>query len=310
MKKIVAVIFVIIILLVSAIYLLIPATLIVSSISTINVTENAYRKFIIDNNTNWQKWWPSFTTTTENLNYKNYQFKIINKNINVVEIAAINDQDTIYTKLILAPLKTDTINVIWTTHFSTGSNPLKKVQTYQKAKELKSHFTELLNSMKKFLENDEAIYSFKIEKTKVNDPLLLSSKFNTHNYPATTEIYKAIKELKDQIILKNIKETGNPMLHVRMLDSSNYETMVAIPINKEMLFDNKFAIKKMILGNLLVTDVTGGVANIQKAYNALDTYILDHRLISPAMPYESLITNRFLESDTSKWKSKVYYPIF
>ena len=310
MKKIVAAIVLIIIILVTAIYILIPATLIVTSVSTINVTENAYRKFIIDNAANWQKWWPSSTKNSGNLKYNQYQFKVINKNINVLEVAAINDQDTIYTKLILASLKTDTINVIWTTHFTTGNNPLRKVQTYQKAKEIKIYFTELLNSMKKFLENDEAIYSFKIEKTKVSDPLLLSSKFKTHNYPTTTEIYKVIKELKDQIVLKDIKETGNPMLHVRMLDSSNYETMVAIPINKEILFDNKFAIKKMILGNLLVTDVKGGVANIQKAYDALDTYILDHRLISPAMPYESLITNRILESDTSKWESKVYYPIF
>ena len=58
MKKIVAAIVLIIIILVTAIYILIPATLIVTSVSTINVTENAYRKFIIDNNTNWQKWWP------------------------------------------------------------------------------------------------------------------------------------------------------------------------------------------------------------------------------------------------------------
>ena len=310
MKKFVAVIFILIIFLIVAVYILIPATLIVSSVSTINVTENAYRKFIIDNPANWQKWWPEFTDKTEKLVYKNYQFKVINKSINVLDVAALDGQDTIYTKIILAPLKIDTINLIWTTKFNTGKNPFGKLRTYQKAIQIKERITELLISMKIFLENKEAIYSLKIEKDKVKDPLLLTAKFKTTLYPTTIEIYKLIKELKDQIILKNINETGNPMIHVRLLDSNNYETMVAIPINKEIVFDNKFAIKKMILGNLLVTDVKGGSTTIQTAYKTLETYILDYHLISPAMPYESLITNRLIESDTSKWKTKVYYPIF
>ena len=36
----------------------------------------------------------------------------------------------------------------------------------------------------------------------------------------------------------------------------------------------------------------------------------DNALSSPAIPFESLVTNRMQEPDTSKWVTKIYYPGF
>lgn len=312
MKKIITTLLIILAIATAFIYILIPTTLIIASTTTINVTENGYRKFVIDDSSDWQKWWPGKEVMNqhESFIFNNYQYTVINKSINVAEVFIIKNKDTLQSKLIFVPLKLDSMEVIWKTSFASGKNPLKRLQQYKMAKEIKTNFSDLLNHLKKFLENKETIYSFNIQRTKVKDSILLSTKFTTNNYPAIPEIYKSINDLKTAIAAKNARETGYPMLHVRVLNSSQFETMVAIPINKEIITDYKFSIKKMILGNLLVTDVKGGSTALQRAYNALDTYIIDYRLTSPAMPFESLITNRFTEPDTSKWQSKVYYPIF
>ena len=98
----------------------------------------------------------------------------------------------------------------------------------------------------------------------------------------------------------NIKETGN-----------TYYVMVGIPVNTNLNSDNKaFQIKKMVLGDILTTEVMGGPYTVQNALNQLKFYINDNKMASPAIPYESLVTNRLLQPDSTKWITKIYYPVF
>ncbi|MDB4999000.1 MAG: hypothetical protein JWR76_77, partial [Mucilaginibacter sp.] len=57
-------------------------------------------------------------------------------------------------------------------------------------------------------------------------------------------------------------------------------------------------------------DVKGGKQTVANAFVQLKNYQKDHGLISPAMPFEILITNRLTEKDTAKWVTKLYWPIF
>jgi hypothetical protein len=42
----------------------------------------------------------------------------------------------------------------------------------------------------------------------------------------------------------------------------------------------------------------------------MKNYVEDNKKTSPAIPYQSLITNRLTETDTTKWVTKLYYPVF
>jgi hypothetical protein len=39
-------------------------------------------------------------------------------------------------------------------------------------------------------------------------------------------------------------------------------------------------------------------------------YISDHQYADAAVPYQSLITNRVTEKDTTKWVTKICYPVY
>jgi hypothetical protein len=41
----------------------------------------------------------------------------------------------------------------------------------------------------------------------------------------------------------------------------------------------------------------------------MELYISDHERVPPAIPFLSLVTNRMLEPDSSKWITLIYYPV-
>ena len=64
------------------------------------------------------------------------------------------------------------------------------------------------------------------------------------------------------------------------------------------------------MGNILTGEVKGGTYTINQAEMELKNFVTDFKRISPAIPYQSLITNRLQEKDTTKWITKLYYPIY
>jgi hypothetical protein len=62
-------------------------------------------------------------------------------------------------------------------------------------------------------------------------------------------------------------------------------------------------------GNMLVTEVKGGQIEVNKASVQLLNYISDYNRTAPAIPFESLVTDRRKEPDSSKWITRIYYPV-
>ena len=100
------------------------------------------------------------------------------------------------------------------------------------------------------------------------------------------------------------------MMNTLQTDSIHYETMIAISIDKEIPGNKEFFISKMVpmKDRFLKTEVTGGPAEIQKAHRAVEKYMSDHALPSPAIPFEILVTERNKTPDTAAWKTIIYYP--
>ena len=100
------------------------------------------------------------------------------------------------------------------------------------------------------------------------------------------------------------------MLNVMKTDNS-YVAMTAIPVDRELPATNEFASKFMLKGgNILEAEIKGGPFTIERSFNELENYRADHKYTSPAIPFQSLVTDRAREKDTAKWITKLYYPVF
>jgi hypothetical protein len=98
------------------------------------------------------------------------------------------------------------------------------------------------------------------------------------------------------------------MVNITPYDS-NYELMVALPTNLKINNKDDIFFKRMIPGNFLVTEVKGGDYKINQARNALKIYLDDYKKMAMAIPFQSLISDRRREPDSTNWITKVYYPV-
>jgi hypothetical protein len=107
-----------------------------------------------------------------------------------------------------------------------------------------------------------------------------------------------------------LAETSFPMLNVTKTDSNVYKCMVALPINKITNGKNGIFFVRMVPGRFLTAELNGGLSSIRHGHEVMQLYFQDYKRTSMAIPFEYLVTDRLAEKDTSKWVTKLYYPVY
>ncbi len=254
----------------------------------------------------WQKWWP-WPQEEEELN----QPKIVVAGISEMQLLLMwcEGKYSIPVALNITPIGKDTSLIVWSSSMEAGNNPIKRVQAFAASQRLKNDIQTMLNAFALYASNPLYAYGFVPEYKQVKDTMLISTNANFSTYPLTNEIYALIKKLENYAASKKAAVSGMPMYHVEAA-SGVYNIMVALPIDKLIANTDVFKIKRMIDGNLLVAEVKAGPAQLQQLFVQFEQYKADHQLVSPAIPYLQIVTNRLQQSDTTQWISRMCYPIY
>jgi hypothetical protein len=309
MKKWILIFCLIILVIISAVYFFIPTHQTLASETTISCTESGASRIILNRNT-WNSWWPAQKKDDNLYSYKNCDYRIDKILVNGLEATIFNDKDSTKGILQIIAEKTDSTQLKWAFTFIFSNNPIKRLLQYLRYNNIKNNIESFIADIKKYFEKEENIYGMKVVKQKVAEASLISVKQSFRHYPTTHEIYNMINSLNKYIRQKGGKQSSYPMLNVHTEDSKNYEVMVAIPTEYDLPSEGNFNLKKMVLGNILMAEVKGGNYIIKKAEMELKNYVNDYKKISPAIPFQSLVTDRSLETDTAKWLTRLYYPVF
>lgn len=314
MKKILIVILLLVVIAAAWLYVFVPTDLKVSSIRYIDCPDNAAGRFLSDEK-QWRLWWPAGKSDTVAVNgkpllvYGRDTFSIINQSFNGVMIATSFEGRSVNGSMAHAKTTNDSLAVVWQYNVTLSKNPVTRMKEYLAAGELKKSTGALLDTLKDFLEKTDKRYGISIKEIRVTDTVLISRYFESASQPSVATVYREIETLKKFAAANGVQETGFPMLNTTMLDSTHFKTRVAVPIEKAIKDAGGNEVKRMIPGRILVTEVKGGPATIARAFLQLRYYQLDNELSSPAIPFESLITNRLQEKDTANWITRIYYPI-
>lgn len=298
-----------------AIYILVPRKINLSQSVTINCTHGAANRFLV-NDANWYQWWPltkssppAFQSQTQIFPYKNYTFQPQQSMFDAIRVNISKNDLTINSKIILVPKHKDSVYVQWNAEYYTGNNPVTRVKRYLQWSALGHQTNDILVNLKRFLERSDNVYGIVIKKGTIKDSLLITTKKVFTTEPATQNIYSLINKLRTHIHQQGARETGYPMLNIQRKDSTHFETMVAIPINKTVREQDGMVLKNLVQGKILVTEVSGGPQTVFNAFAQMETYLTDHQYESPAIPFYSLITDRITETDTTKWVTRISYPV-
>ncbi len=310
MKKIILAVTVFLIICLSCIYLIIPSTIIISRIDPIRSYQNGITRFFRDSN-KIREWGKTFALQENNgFTLKGYTYTFKKGLSSLVKVFIRNSNFKVESVLFSMPVYKDSSNIYWETKIKTGINPFARIKKYFEIKRLKENMNEVANHLKSFLDKNENIYGIHVEEINLRDSLLISAKTMLNHYPTEPDIYKEADKLKAYAKSKGAGPTDSVMLHVEKLDSLEYEMMVGLPINKDIPGSKDIHTKRMPYGkSMFVSVITGGTANVQKGMEQLKLYLIDSERASPAIPYEMLITNRLTEKDSTKWVTRLYYPV-
>ena len=310
MRKLFLVVLILIILCLAAVYIFIPGRINVSSTSLASCIPKNVAVSLNDLE-KWKQWWPvQNINTTDSFFYKAYDYRLTDRFTDGAKIELKKGNETMASRIIVIPSGKDSSSVEWKISFAAGINPFKRITQYSKASRLKNDTQEILNSLLNFTAKTENIYGFHIERTTFTDTILAATRFSTDAYPTTETIYQAIDKLKEKIKREGAEEKDFPMLNITQTDSSRFETMIAICIDRLIANEGNIFISRMVpmKDRFLKTEVTGGPYAVKNAHMAIGNYMNDRFLSAPAIPFEILVTDRRRETDTAKWKTTIFHP--
>lgn len=292
-------------------YVFIPTIVTVNKTAAINNNpKGIYRA--LTNSSEWYKWWPGTYDSAKGalkLNDNIYRYKGFTSSSVMVNIE--NPLFTVPANVLIIPNEMRSQNIYWGVAIPTSFNPFKRLQVYMAAKSLKKDIQSILAAAEKFYADTANLYGgIKIRRDFVKDSSLVFTYDTSAGYPSSEKIYSLVNELRNYITVFSAKAVDSPMLNIYTADNRHYLTKVAIPTNKPLPSAGKISYKWMLArGNILTADIQGDSKKVEQAFTAVDNYVHDFELASPAIPFYKLITNRLAEKDSTKWKTRIYYPV-
>jgi hypothetical protein len=264
----------------------------------------------IINKEKWANWWPGKKINDSTYSYKNDTYKIQKILLNGFQTIVYDDKDSIKGLLQFIYFGMDSTKFKWTSDSHFSKNPFNRLEQSRQIKKLNANVVALILDMQKFFSVPANVYGMDIVEERIKDSTMIATRKTFDHYPTTKEIYEMIHSVKKYIKDNHGEENNYPMLNIHKEGEARYEAMIGVPTTVDLPAKGKFELKKMVLGVILRGTVVGGVERVKEGEKELAFFVTDHHKYSPAIPFQSLVTDRLSEPDSSKWITKLYYPIF
>ena len=314
MKKLALLILVLLVSIIAAVYYFIPGTLTVTAFAKANcVSDAAFRR--LSNEQSWNEWWPGIADSSQaSAAGKSFiigknRFILSKKIVNNFQILIESGNDTIGSEMNLFSLPHDSTLIKWHFTLPAGDNFFKRIAAYRKAASLKKDMNAVLERLQPYLSDFKNVYGFDLHEASTKDTLLVTTKSFSTQYPETNFVYALITKLVNFCHAQQTTITGTPMLNITNT-GNRYKVMVALPVNHLVAEKDSVSMIKMVPGKFIITEVSGGPQKINQAHQQIAFYFQDFRRVTMAVPFEYLVTDRQKETDTSKWLTRIYSPVY
>ena len=313
MKKILLLISIFLIVCIAAVYIFIPKKSVALSTLSFHANRDAVSRFLsVDSN--WKKWWPGTVTKTNDIStvftYKGYDFQVQEMLYGAIRLKFFKNGDSSDALLRLIPINNDSMQIELSSELSVRPASFNKVSDYLRGRHIERALDNIVLSLSKYAGQVKNIYGINIKNERVQYQNLISAKQSFPHYPATGEIYAIVARLRNYAKQSGAKELFPPMLNIKKTDSTTYVAQVGLPVDRELPQKDDISSKWMMKGgNILTGEVTGGQKQIEQAEKQMEFYIIDYQRSIIAIPFQMLITDRTKEPDSTKWITRLYYPV-
>ena len=313
MKKFFLFILVILALCIASVYIFIPKKMVVSGALSFRANSDGLLRSLAEKG-NWKNWWPGTVAKAGNgsLRFTNgdYDFQVREILYNAIQLKLFHRDDSSDGLLRIIPFNNDSMRIELLSQLEAHSDPFSRVASFLRGKRIERAFDDIVLSLSKYASNLKNIYGMDIKNERVQYQNLVSAKQSFSHYPTTDDVYAIVTRLRNYINQSGAKELFSPMLNIKKTDSATYIAQVGLPIDRALPDKDDISSKWMMKGgNILTGEVTGGQKQIEEADRQMQLYIMDYQRSIIAIPFQMLITDRTKEPDSTKWITRIYYPV-
>jgi len=295
----------ILVLTIGSIFIFIPRDLTVSVATPMNCNASGAFRFLKEGG-NWVKWWPA---EAGKMSYKGRHYRISNVLYRSMEVIISDNAADIGSKILVIPAAIDSTVIIWECRLSGSLNPVSRLSRYFEARVIRRDLSELLSGLRSYLGKNEHIYGMNIRETSTSDTLLVSTRVLYPAIPGTGDFYNQLGKIREYIAANGARETGYPMVNISRSANGQYQCMAAIPTEKALPGNGNITFTRMVPGRFLAAEVHGGERAVDNGLQQLQEFVTDYQRTVMAIPFQSLITDRSRQPDSTQWVTRLYYPV-
>ncbi|RYY05892.1 MAG: hypothetical protein EOP43_07820, partial [Sphingobacteriaceae bacterium] len=157
LKKIIAGLFILLMLAIAAVYVLIPTDISINN-NLIVTTTDAHVFQFLNHQKEWKKWWPGKAVSDFNYQYNKYLYTIKQLNNDDVLITVANPELTINTKFSFLSTDANKVKLNWNGIKTSGFNPINRFEIFLQMNRIKKDMDAIMLKFKRFIEDDRNIY--------------------------------------------------------------------------------------------------------------------------------------------------------
>jgi len=305
MKKWLIGIAIVLVVAIAAVYVLIPGTLRIVCIGPAKCNANGAARILVQQEI-WQSGWKRGGSDRKD-EFSGYGIRVGGTAFHVMDLYLERGRDTLLSRLSVLNIAgmADSVALDWRCQFVTSLNPLKRVEQYRQAVSVKQMMDTVLSRIRGVLQKTENIYKIPMVDSMSNDSVLLTVRFHTSAYPSTADIYKRVASIRKYIAQEGACAINYPMLHVSKQGDEGFDVMVAISVDRRLNGNDQIVPKRYVPWKIMVGEVKGGPWSAEQGMRYLQQYVSDHQKPAMGLPFQSMVTERDKEPDTSRWITRV-----
>jgi len=173
----------------------------------------------------------------------------------------------------------------------------------------KSLFADL-QALKQYMEDEKAYYGYNIHTYNAVDTIVMVEQRTVSIGNRNSAIAEIRQELQAFINKNRLKITQPIMADIRALYQDSIRIMVGFSVNKAVNPEGRIHIMRIPKqAKMLSVTYEGKYGSRQAAYSVLRSYMRDHDLLAPEIPYEKYFDNKIPNSDTAKVYMQIIAPL-
>lgn len=149
----------------------------------------------------------------------------------------------------------------------------------------------------------------KIELTTTPPQLLATYRMVTNLQTISNDIGTSYGKIIQYIQKNKLTQTAPVLAFYHSFSPEKIDLECAIPVDKKAKSESGIAVIDFPSSHVVVAHYYGEYKGSEAAHLAIDKWIKDKNMIITGSPWEVYVTDPFLEKDTSKWLTDVYYPV-